>query len=182
MPETTHRAYSGKNEQRLATTCFWALRCPPTSMKAKILFALSIHFSTDCKLWLWSLPFESKPMTWWLLDWVVPLMNSCLWVNTFNRAVPLPSSFYPLFRTAKRVLFPDPLSPERSTLTSNLTPNLCFFLISSSRVSPLNPSPTFITMTSAATLLANRQIVLRLYSISSWSSPVGLPLSSTPMR
>lgn len=40
-PETTHKAYSGKNEHKLDTTCFYL--CPATSIKDKILLELSSH-------------------------------------------------------------------------------------------------------------------------------------------
>ena len=42
-PDTTHNAYSGKNEHRDVTSCFFAFLWPPTSMKVSNLFALSSH-------------------------------------------------------------------------------------------------------------------------------------------
>ena len=44
-PETTHNAYSGKNEHRLSTTCFSL--CPPTSMNDSSLLEFSSQFSID---------------------------------------------------------------------------------------------------------------------------------------
>jgi len=47
LPDITHKAYSGKNEQRLDTSCFYAFLCPPTSIKVSNLLVLSSHFSSD---------------------------------------------------------------------------------------------------------------------------------------
>lgn len=44
-PETTHKAYYGKNEHKLDTTCFSL--CPATSMKDKILLELSNQDSIE---------------------------------------------------------------------------------------------------------------------------------------
>lgn len=44
FPETTHIAYSGKNEHKLETNCFYAFLWPPTSIKDKSLLAWSNHF------------------------------------------------------------------------------------------------------------------------------------------
>ena len=73
-PETTQRAYSGKKEHRLETTCFYLW--PATSIKDNILLELSSHSSIEVmSWWLKSFPLESKAITWWLFDWVIPDMN-----------------------------------------------------------------------------------------------------------
>lgn len=38
FPDTIHKAYSGKYEHKLETSCFSAFLCPPTSIKDKSLF------------------------------------------------------------------------------------------------------------------------------------------------
>lgn len=59
MADTTHKAYSGKNEHKLETTCFSL--CPPTSMKDNILLEFSSYDSIDIIVLLFnSFPFESN--------------------------------------------------------------------------------------------------------------------------
>lgn len=140
FPETTHRAYSGKNEHRLETNCFYAFLCPPTSMNDKSLLTWSNHFYKEIIFcWFTSFPVESKPMTWWLLVIVVPERNSWGCVNTLSLQYPFPSSFSPLFSTPSNVLFPLPLSPNNKSLISSFIPCLCICLIISSIISPFIP-------------------------------------------
>ncbi len=155
LPETIHKAYSGKYEHKLEISCFSAFLCPPTSMNDSSLFTWSNHFSSEIMFcWLTSFPVESNPMTWWLLVKVVPVINSFGWVNTFSLQYPLPSSFYPLLSTPSRVLFPLPLSPKSNNLISSLIPCLCTCLTMSSTMRPLSPSETLRTMTSVCILEA----------------------------
>ena len=47
LADKTHRAYSGKNEHKLETSCFYPFLCPPTSINDNNLVALSNHFYQD---------------------------------------------------------------------------------------------------------------------------------------
>lgn len=127
-------------------------------------------------------PFASNAITWWLFVWVMPDMNSSLWVNTFVREEPLPLSFYPLLITPSNVLFPEPGSPINSSLISNLTPCCGSLVTMSSTMFPLSPSAAITTVTLACILLASVHIVFNDSYIYYLSKPVGLPSSSTPMR
>lgn len=180
-PETTHNAYYGKNEHKLDTTCFYLW--PPTSMNDNILLEFYNHdYMGISVLFVKIFPFASNAITWWLFVWVMPDMNSSLWVNTFVREEPLPLSFYPLLITPSNVLFPEPGSPINSSLISNLTPCCGSLVTMSSTMFPLSPSAAITTVTLACILLASVHIVFNDSYIYYLSKPVGLPSSSTPMR
>ena len=180
MPETTQSAYSGKNEHKLDTTCFYL--CPPTSMNDKILLEFYSHDSMESIVWFVNnLPLESNAMTWWLFVCVIPGINSSLWVKTFVLEYPFPSSFYPLFITPSKVLFPEPGSPIKSSRIYSFMPCWGSFVTISSTIFPFIPSATITTVTFAWILFARVQIVFNDSYISYLSNPVGLPSSSTPI-